>query len=42
VAVVLLLAGTGLRALGANGARSKGSTWPAVWRRRRDWRGGYA
>jgi len=42
VAVVLLQAGTGLRALGASAARSKGSTWPAVWRRRRDWRGGYA
>ena len=22
--------------------RRSGSTWPAVWRRRRDWRGGYA
>jgi GT2 family glycosyltransferase len=41
-AVMLLMAGTGLRALGANVARSSGSTWPAVWRRRRDWRGGYA
>jgi GT2 family glycosyltransferase len=41
-AVMLLQAGTGLRALGANVARSNGSTWPAVWRRRRDWRGGYA
>jgi GT2 family glycosyltransferase len=41
-AIVLLQAGTGLRALGASVARSSGSTWPAVWRRRRDWRGGYA
>jgi GT2 family glycosyltransferase len=41
-AVVLLQAGTGLRALGASLARSSGSTWPAVWRRRREWRGGYA
>ena len=41
-AVVLLQAGTGLRALGAGVARSPGSTWPAVWRRRRDWRSGYA
>ena len=29
-------------ALGATAARSSSSTWPAVWRRRRDWRGGYA
>jgi len=42
VGVVLLQAGTGLRALGASVARSSGSTWPAVWRRRREWRGGYA
>jgi N-acetylglucosaminyl-diphospho-decaprenol L-rhamnosyltransferase len=42
VGVALLQAGTGLRALGANLARSSGSTWPAVWRRRREWRGGYA
>lgn len=41
-AVLLLQAGTGLRALGAGVARRSGSTWPAVWRRRRDWRGGYA
>jgi GT2 family glycosyltransferase len=41
-AVVLLQAGTGLRALGASIAGSSGSTWPAVWRRRRDWREGYA
>jgi N-acetylglucosaminyl-diphospho-decaprenol L-rhamnosyltransferase len=41
-AVVLLQAGTGLRALAANVARKPASTWPAVWRRRRDWRGGYA
>jgi N-acetylglucosaminyl-diphospho-decaprenol L-rhamnosyltransferase len=41
-AIVLLQTGTGLRALGASMARSSGSTWPAVWRRRRDWRGGYA
>jgi GT2 family glycosyltransferase len=41
-AVVLLQAGTGLRALGASIARTQESTWPAVWRRRRDWRGGYA
>jgi GT2 family glycosyltransferase len=41
-AVVLLQAGTGLRALGASMAGSSGSTWPAVWRRRRDWREGYA
>jgi N-acetylglucosaminyl-diphospho-decaprenol L-rhamnosyltransferase len=41
-AIVLLQAGTGLRALGATAARSSGSTWPAVWRRRRDWREGYA
>ncbi len=40
--IMLLQAGTGLRALAANVARSSGSTWPAVWRRRRDWRGGYA
>jgi N-acetylglucosaminyl-diphospho-decaprenol L-rhamnosyltransferase len=42
VGVVLLQAGTGLRALGAKVARSSGSTWPAVWRRRREWRSGYA
>ncbi len=42
VGVALLQTGTGLRALGANVARSSGSTWPAVWRRRREWRGGYA
>jgi GT2 family glycosyltransferase len=42
VGVALLQAGTGLRALGANVARSSGSTWPAVWRRRREWRSGYA
>jgi N-acetylglucosaminyl-diphospho-decaprenol L-rhamnosyltransferase len=42
VAVTLLQAGTGLRALGASVARSKGSTWAAAWRRRRDWREGYA
>jgi N-acetylglucosaminyl-diphospho-decaprenol L-rhamnosyltransferase len=41
-AVVLLQAGTGLRALGARVARSEGSTWPAAWQRRRDWRGGYS
>jgi N-acetylglucosaminyl-diphospho-decaprenol L-rhamnosyltransferase len=41
-AIVLLQAGTGLRALGARVARSESSTWPAAWRRRRDWRGGYA
>jgi GT2 family glycosyltransferase len=40
--IVLLQTGTGLRALGASIARSSGSTWPAVWRRRREWRGGYA
>ena len=42
VGVALLQTGTGLRALGASVARSSGSTWPAVWRRRREWRGGYA
>ena len=42
VGVVLLQTGTGLRALVAGLARSSGSTWPAVWRRRRNWRGGYA
>ena len=41
-AVGLLQAGTGLRALGAAVARHPSSTWPAVWRRRRNWRGGYA
>ena len=41
-AIMLLQAGAGLRALGAGVARRPGSTWPAVWRRRRDWRGGYA
>ncbi len=41
-AVALLQAGTGLRALGAGVARRPSSTWPAVWRRRRSWRGGYA
>jgi N-acetylglucosaminyl-diphospho-decaprenol L-rhamnosyltransferase len=42
VAVALLHAGTGLRALGASVARRKGSTWAAAWRRRDDWREGYA
>jgi hypothetical protein len=41
-AVALLQTGTGVRALGAAVARRPSSTWPAVWRRRRDWRGGYA
>ena len=41
-AVALLQAGTGVRALGAGVTRRPSSTWPAVWRRRRDWRGGYA
>ena len=41
-AVALLQAGTGLRALGAAVTRHRSSAWPAVWRRRRDWRGGYA
>jgi N-acetylglucosaminyl-diphospho-decaprenol L-rhamnosyltransferase len=41
-AVALLQAGTGLRALGATVTRRPSSTWPAVWRRRREWRGGYA
>ena len=41
-AVALLQAGTGLRALGAGVTRSSSSTWPAVWRRRRSWRSGYA
>ncbi len=40
--VALLQAGAGVRALGASLARSPGSTWPAVWRRRREWRTGYA
>jgi len=42
VAVALLQTGTGLRALGATVTRRPSSTWPAVWRRRREWRGGYA
>ena len=41
-AVALLQAGTGVRAFGAAVTRRPSSTWPAVWRRRRDWRGGYA
>jgi hypothetical protein len=41
-AVALLQAGTGVRALGAAVTRRPSSTWPAVWRRRREWRGGYA
>jgi N-acetylglucosaminyl-diphospho-decaprenol L-rhamnosyltransferase len=41
-AVALLQVGTGVRALGASVTRRPSSTWPAVWRRRRDWRGGYA
>ena len=41
-AVALLQTGTGVRALGAAVSRRPSSTWPAVWRRRRDWRGGYA
>jgi len=41
-AVALLQAGTGLRALGAGVTRRPTSTWPAVWRRRRSWRSGYA
>lgn len=41
-AVVLLQTGTGLRALGSGVTRRPSSTWPAVWRRRRSWRGGYA
>jgi N-acetylglucosaminyl-diphospho-decaprenol L-rhamnosyltransferase len=41
-AVALLQAGTGLRALGAGVTRRPASTWPAVWRRRRYWRSGYA
>jgi hypothetical protein len=42
IAVALLQAGTGVRALGAAVTRRQASTWPAVWRRRREWRGGYA
>lgn len=41
-AVALLQTGTGVRALGATVTRRPSSTWPAVWRRRREWRGGYA
>lgn len=41
-AVALLQAGTGVRAFAAAATRRPSSTWPAVWRRRRDWRGGYA
>jgi N-acetylglucosaminyl-diphospho-decaprenol L-rhamnosyltransferase len=41
-AVALLQAGTGVRALGAAVTGRPSSPWPAVWRRRRDWRGGYA
>jgi N-acetylglucosaminyl-diphospho-decaprenol L-rhamnosyltransferase len=41
-AVALLQIGTGVRALAAGVTRRPSSTWPAVWRRRRDWRGGYA
>jgi GT2 family glycosyltransferase len=41
-AVALLQAGTGVRAFAAAVTRRPSSTWPAVWRRRRDWRGGYA
>jgi GT2 family glycosyltransferase len=41
-AVALLQAGTGLRALAAAVTGHPASAWPAVWRRRRDWRGGYA
>lgn len=41
-AVALLQAGTGVRALGAAVTRRPSSAWPAVWRRRREWRGGYA
>lgn len=41
-AVALLQAGTGVRALAASLTRRPSSTWPAVWRRRREWRGGYA
>jgi N-acetylglucosaminyl-diphospho-decaprenol L-rhamnosyltransferase len=41
-AVALLQIGTGVRALAAGVARRPASTWPAVWRLRREWRGGYA
>jgi GT2 family glycosyltransferase len=41
-AVALLQTGTAVRAVGATVTRRPASTWPAVWRRRREWRGGYA
>jgi N-acetylglucosaminyl-diphospho-decaprenol L-rhamnosyltransferase len=41
-ATALLQTGTGVRALGAGVTRRPSSTWPAVWRRRREWRSGYA
>jgi N-acetylglucosaminyl-diphospho-decaprenol L-rhamnosyltransferase len=41
LALALLVAGVGLRALAGNVVRSTNATWPALWQRRHEWLPGY-